>query len=161
MTSANDFCSEWLIFSADDLRLTVSFRSADTQQRTGTNRESAADRCSCLRVLLHNLRSQLGFAAEFRHVLTQSASDEWQRCREHRAAAASADCGSPSLARRAGGRMKPRLNGDGRPPASRSGSRFLGSTLLLSVLVATVSCHGTCRHRVPAPSEVSLGLHSG
>lgn len=49
--------------------------------------------------------------------------------------------------------MEPRLSGDGRPSASRSGSWFLGSALLLSVLVVTVSCHGTCRHRVPAPSE--------
>ncbi|XP_075886625.1 leishmanolysin-like peptidase isoform X2 [Nelusetta ayraudi] len=49
--------------------------------------------------------------------------------------------------------MEPRLSGDGRPSASRSGSWFLGSALLLSALVVTVSCHGTCRHRVPAPSE--------
>ncbi|CAK6977016.1 leishmanolysin-like peptidase [Scomber scombrus] len=46
--------------------------------------------------------------------------------------------------------MEPRLSGDGKPPVSW----FLGPALIFSLLVVLVSCHGTCKHRVPSPSEV-------
>lgn len=49
--------------------------------------------------------------------------------------------------------MEPRLRDDGKP----SVSRFLGSALIFSILAVLASCHGTCKHRVPAPSEVSPG----
>ncbi|KAE8299063.1 Leishmanolysin-like peptidase [Larimichthys crocea] len=51
--------------------------------------------------------------------------------------------------------MEPRLSGDGKP----SVSRLLGPALVLSVLAAAVSCHGTCRHRAPGAGEVVHHVH--
>ncbi|XP_022075278.1 leishmanolysin-like peptidase isoform X2 [Acanthochromis polyacanthus] len=47
--------------------------------------------------------------------------------------------------------MEPRLNGDGKPSVSRF---LLGPVLVFSLLTVLASCHGTCKHRAPAPSEV-------
>ncbi|KAM7380031.1 hypothetical protein PAMP_003358 [Pampus punctatissimus] len=46
--------------------------------------------------------------------------------------------------------MELRLSGDGKP----SVSWFLGPALVVFLSALLVSCHGTCKHRVPSPSEV-------
>lgn len=83
------------------------------------------------------------------YVLIQPASDDRTEHRGDRTDGGSLDFGLPSPT---GRRMKPRLSGDGRPSASS----FLGPVLILSVLSVLVSSYGTCRHRAPSPSEVSL-----
>lgn len=81
------------------------------------------------------------------------ASDERNESRRDRTDTGedSVDFGLPSPFCRAGWRMELRLSRDGKPSVSWF---LLSPALFFSLLAVLVSCHGSCKHRVPSPNEI-------